>query len=72
MVNMCEIKYYSDDYSVNNKYYRTILRRQEILSNYISRKQSINSTLITTFGLKKNEYSDVFTNVITLDDLFEK
>ena len=72
VVNMCEIKYYSDDYSVDNKYYRTILRRQEILSNCISRKQSINSTLITTFGLKKNEYSGVFTNVVTLDDLFEK
>lgn len=71
VVNMCEIKYYSDDYSVDNKYYRTILRRQEALSQYISRKQSINSTLITTFGLKKNEYSGIFTNVVILDDLFK-
>ena len=31
---------------------------------------SVHNTLITVFGLKNNEYSSVFTNVITLDDLF--
>ncbi len=31
---------------------------------------TIRSTLIPTFGLMQNEYSGVFSNVITLDDLF--
>ncbi len=35
-----------------------------------SPKISVYSTLITTFGLKHNEYSGVFNNVITLDELF--
>lgn len=30
----------------------------------------VHSTLITTYGLKYNEYSSDFDNVITLDDLF--
>ena len=36
----------------------------------VNKKTVVRSTLITTFGLKKNEYSGVFTNVITLKDLF--
>lgn len=69
--NMCEMKYYGGKFSVDKNYYAVILRRQEILAEEVSRKAAIRSTLITTFGLLHNEYSGVFTNVITLDDLFE-
>ena len=71
VINMCEMKYYGGKFSVDKNYYAVILRRQEILAEEVSRKAAIRSTLITTFGLLHNEYSGVFTNVITLDDLFE-
>lgn len=71
VVNMCELKYYSDDFSVDGSYYRALLRRQDALRKEVSSKTSIQSTLITTFGLTKNKYHSVFSNVITLDDLFE-
>lgn len=70
VVNMCEIKYYGDKFAVSKEYYHMLLHRQEILSKEISPKVSIHSTLVTTFGLTYNEYSGVFSNVITLDDLF--
>ena len=70
VVNMCEIKYYGDDFTVTKEYYRLLLRRQELLAEAVSRKQGIQQTLITTFGLINNEYSGVFSNVICLDDLF--
>ena len=71
VVNMCEAKFYSDDFTVTKSYYRQLLRRQEILGDRISPKAAVHSTLITTFGLKHNEYSGLFTNVVTLDDLFK-
>ncbi len=37
---------------------------------HISRKSAVHSTLITTFGLKRNKYSGAFTNVVTMDELF--
>lgn len=70
VINMCEIKFYGDDFTVNSKYFRTILRRSEILQSKISPKMSVHSTLITTFGLTKNEYSGSFVKTITFDDLF--
>lgn len=69
-VNMCEIKFYSDDFVVDRDYYRTILRRTDMLSKVISPKISVFSTLITTYGLKRNEYSGAFVKTITFDDLF--
>ena len=71
VVNMCEIKFYSDDFTVDGAYYRTILRRQALLETHLKRKNVIHNTLITTYGLVYNEYSGVFSSVITLDDLFE-
>lgn len=70
IINMCELKFYSDEFVVNRNYYKTIMHRQELLSAEISKKTAIHSTLITTFGLIYNEYSGVFTKVITLDNLF--
>ena len=70
-VNMCEIKFYSDDFTVNKDYYRTVQRRIEMLSKKLSPKSSIYSTLITTYGLVKNEYSGAFVRTIMLDDLFK-
>ena len=70
VINMCEIKYYSGDFRVSGDYYKTILERQQRLYEMVPKKTSVRSTLVTTFGLAKNEYSGAFTNVITLDDLF--
>ena len=70
VLNMCEIKYYGGEFIVKKDDYLTMLRRQEILMEKVSPKMTVRSTLITTYGLTKNEYSGVFTNIITLDDLF--
>ena len=55
VINMCELKFYSGE---------------SLFQKEVSPKTVIRSTLITTFGLKKNEYSNVFSNVILMDDLF--
>ena len=70
VVNMCEIKFYGNDFVVNKDYHKTLINRQELLSKELSPKMIIHNTLITTYGLKYNEYSSDFDNVITLDDLF--
>lgn len=70
IVNLCEIKYYKDEFITEESVYRTMLRRADALTDLVPKTMSVHNTLITTFGLKRNKYSGVFTNVITLDDLF--
>ena len=53
------------------KHYDKVLRnRIAILTEDISPKMAIHSTLITTFGLKYNEYSGDFVRVVNMNDLF--
>ena len=70
ILNVCEIKYHSEDFSVNAAYQRKLANRQAIIQKKILRKQIVHHTLITTYGLTQNEYSGVFSKVITLEDLF--
>jgi hypothetical protein len=70
IVNLCEIKFYSNEFAVTKDYHKTLINRQELLEKKLSRKMIIHNTLITTYGLKYNEYSGDFDNVITLEDLF--
>lgn len=71
IVNMCEMKFYNEEFTINKAYHATLMHRQNILEEHLSRKQIIHSTLITTYGLTYNEYSGDFQQVITLDDLFK-
>ncbi len=71
IVNVCEMKFYSKPFSVDKELYMKMLSRDDEIRNYISKKAGVHNTLVTTFGVTKNEYSSIFHNVITLDDLFE-
>ena len=70
VVNMCEAKLYSDEFAIDKEYHFTLIRRNQLLSDVIPKKATVHNTLITTYGLKHNEYYGDFINVITLDDLF--
>ena len=70
VLNMCEIKFYNETFTISKAYHSILTHRLNVLSNNISKRKVIHSTLITTFGLEYNEYSGDFQQVITLDDLF--
>ena len=70
VINACEIKFYSEEFLVDKSYYLKLMHRENLLRKYIPRKSSVYQTLITTYGLVRNEYWSVFTQVVTLDDLF--
>lgn len=71
IINMCEIKFYSSELTIDKQMDKQIRYRLSQLENEIKKKYSIRSVLITTYGLKNSEYNGIFSNVITLDDLFE-
>ena len=70
VINMCEMKFYNKEFTVDKEYHTILANRQEILEEYIPKGSVVHSTLITTYGLKYNEYSGDFDNLITIDDLF--
>lgn len=71
IINLCEMKFYNDEYKVDKSYFMKMNRRVNLLTEHIPRKTVIHTTLITTFGLTYNEYSGVFQKVVTIEDFFK-
>ena len=72
VVNLCEMKFYNEKFTVNKAYHSKIVHRQNLLAEMIPRRAIVHNVLVTTEGLTYNEYSGVFQNVVTIDDLFDK
>lgn len=70
VVNMCEMKFYNEDFAVSGEYYKKIASRVNKIHEELPKKYAVHSTLITTYGLAYNEYSGAFQQVITLENLF--
>ncbi len=70
VVNMCEMKFYSDIYVVDKSLYRKVLSMDEEIHKHIPKKTAVDNTLITSFGVNKNQYSNIFQNILALDNLF--
>lgn len=70
VVNLCELKFYSGEFSVDSSYEEKMRTRDRLIMEKISRKKLVRNTLVTSYGLKKNAYSGIFANVITLENLF--
>ncbi len=70
VVNMCEMKFYSDEFTVDKDYDLTIRHRQRLLSEQLPKKFSVHPTLISTFGIRHGAYSTVFLKQLTISDLF--
>ena len=70
LINLCECKYSSRDFILDKEYDARLRERQASFIDETGTRKSTLLTLITTFGLKHNEYSGRFQSVITSDDLF--
>jgi len=71
IVNLCEMKFYSEEYVCTKSYHAKIQQRKNLLGPKIPKRCAIQSVLVTTFGLQYNEYSGAFDSVVTLNDLFD-
>ena len=69
-MNCCELKFYNKEFLLTKEYWQKLKERESKLAEKCSKKQAIHHVLITTFGIKKNEYSSFFKKVIALDDFF--
>ena len=70
VINMCEIKFYGDEFIANKECHFALVRRERLMREIIPKRASVHNTLITTFGLKPVEYFGDFDNTVTLDELF--
>lgn len=70
IVTVCEMKYSKDDYRLNETEYRNIVKRMEAFGKETGHKGGMQATVVTTYALKDNMYSEISPVAITMNELF--
>jgi uncharacterized protein len=70
-INLCEIKFYNDDFPMTDEFATYLRQRREKFRSIVKTKKALFNTLITTYGVKHSKSSTAqIDHVITMDKLF--
>ena len=70
IVNLCEMKFAADKYTLTAKDDKAMLCKKNTLSQELPQRKAIHIIYVTTFGLAQNSYWNNVQAEATLDDLF--
>jgi hypothetical protein len=70
IINLCEMKYSSDTYVIDKQYSKKLREKRTAFLLETGTRKAAHTTLVTTYGLSRNEYSAHATFSLTMDDLF--
>jgi len=72
VIHICEMKYSASAYTIDKKYAGELENKVDVFREQTKTKKSLFITMVTTFGLKDNEYaSRLVSNIVKMDALFE-
>ncbi len=71
VITICEMKFSSDEFVIDKEYDKSLRRKMETFRLVSGTKKGVGLAMITTYGVKKNMYSDIVSRQVILDDLFE-
>jgi hypothetical protein len=70
VINLCEMKYSSEEYVIDKQYDQNLRNKRGAFNAETRTKCAAHTTMITTYGLKRNMYQAMIPFEVTLDDLF--
>lgn len=71
VTNICEMKFTGDDFTITKSYDKDLRHKMTLFAEETRSRKALHLTIVTTYGLHRNEYSGKVQNVITMDDLFK-
>jgi hypothetical protein len=71
VINLCEIKYSSHKLSIDKEYDLNLRNKSAVFREVTGTKKTLHRTMITTFGITQNLYSDGIQSEVTLDAFFD-
>ncbi|MDR3366353.1 MAG: AAA family ATPase [Prevotellaceae bacterium] len=72
VINLCEIKYANAEFTIDRKYDEILRNKREAFVRETKTRKAVHLTMITTYGVKQNEYSGLVQSEVKMDDLFTK
>ena len=71
VINLCEMKYASSEYIIDKVYDLNLRNKRTAFIAETNTRKAAQTTMITTYGLRKNAYQADIPYEVTLDDLFQ-
>ncbi len=73
VITICECKFQLDSFSISKDYADQLRSKNSVFKEVSRTKKAIHLVIVSTYGLKRNSYSDLLVqNEVTMDALFEK
>jgi hypothetical protein len=70
-MNLCELKFYDAPFTMDKTYYLNLKNKIAQLKKETNTRKTILLTLISTFGVRENQYSkELVQNNLDMDALF--
>lgn len=69
VIDLIEIKYASNEFEIDKKYDLNLRNKIEALTKLTNGRKSVRLVFITTYGVKRNEYSNIVNKSILLNEL---
>ena len=70
VINLCEIKFSTKEYEIDKKYDENLKNKVSVFRTATKTNKTLITTMITTYGIKKNMYSNYIGKEVVMDDLF--
>lgn len=70
VINVCELKYSSTEYTFSRKDDEAMRNRVSDIQTATGTRYALHPTLVTTYGLKRTQYWGTVQSLVTADDLF--
>lgn len=69
-INICEMKFSQNEFEITSDYEQKLRNKLSAFSELTKGRKSLQLTMVTTYGIKKNKHSGIVAKSITLDQLF--
>ena len=70
VINLCEVKYAAKEFVITKTYDENLRNKRGAFVEETKTRKSVHITMITTYGVKRNEYWNNIQSEVLLDDLF--
>jgi hypothetical protein len=70
VVNLCEMKFASNAYTIDKDKDAKLRCRIEALKGMLAPKQTVHLTMVTTYGVAYGKHSGIVQKEVVMDDLF--
>jgi len=72
VINICEIKYSEKEFTIDKSYFNVLLNKKVTFAEETKNRKALHLTMITTYGVRHNEYWNNIQVEVRMEDLFEK